>query len=117
LPSARLLGDLGGRAQEGGAGDDTCERKDAREAPLLRHLRTRYFLSSGTTHDRETAAGTKTFPAELRALHLKHRLWLGPGGHDGRLWRAQLPAALAYAFPGQSLDSSAWTSSSATSNG
>jgi enterochelin esterase-like enzyme len=88
-----------------------------REAPLLRRLRTRCFLSSGTTHDRETAAGTKTFSAELRALHLKHRLWLGPGGHDGRLWRAQLPAALAYAFPGQSLDSSAWTSSSATSNG
>jgi glutaryl-CoA dehydrogenase (non-decarboxylating) len=83
LPSARLLGDLGGRAQEGGPGDDICEREDAREAPLLRRLRIRFFLSSGTMYDRETAAGTKTFSAELRAPHLKHRLWLGPGGHDG----------------------------------
>jgi hypothetical protein len=65
----------------------------------------------------ETAAGTKTFSAELRTLNLQHRLWFGPGGHDGRLWHAQLSAAIAYAFPGQSLDSSAWTSSSATSNG
>ena len=88
-----------------------------REAPLLRRLRTRIFLSSGTTHDRETAAGTRTFSAELRGLHLRQRLWLGAGGHDGRLWRAQLPAALAYAFPGQSLDSSTWTSSSPTSSG
>ena len=88
-----------------------------REAPLLRRLRTRIFLSSGTTHVRETAAGTRTFSAELRGLHLRHRLWLGAGGHDGRLWRAQLPAALAYAFPGQSLDSSTWTSSSPTSSG
>ena len=88
-----------------------------REAPLLRRLRTRIFLSCGTTHDRETAAGTKSFSVELRTLHLPHRLWLGPGGHDGRLWRAQLPAALAYAFPAGGLDSSAWTSSSPTSNG
>jgi len=87
------------------------------EAPLLRRLRTRIFLSSGTTHDRETAAGTRTFSAELRGLHLRHRLWLGPGGHDGRLWRAQLPAALAYALGSQSLDSSPWTSSSPTSSG
>lgn len=88
-----------------------------REAPLLRRLGTRIFLSSGTTHDRETAAGTRTFSKELRGLKLPHRLWLGPGGHDGRLWRAQLPAALAYALAGQSLDSSAWTSSSPTSSG
>ncbi len=88
-----------------------------REAPLLRRLRTRIFLSSGTTHDRETAAGTRTFSTELRGLRLGHRLWLAPGGHDGRLWRSQLPAALGYALAGQSLDSSAWTSSSPTSSG
>jgi enterochelin esterase-like enzyme len=87
------------------------------EAPLLRRLRTRFFLSCGTTRDRVTAAETKTFSLELRALHLPHRLWLGPGGHDGRLWRAQLPAALAYAFPAGNLDSPAWTSNSPTSNG
>jgi hypothetical protein len=35
---------------------------------------------------------------ELRSLGLAHRLWLAPGGHDGKLWRAQLPAALTYAL-------------------
>jgi enterochelin esterase-like enzyme len=88
-----------------------------REAPLLHGLGTRFFLSSGTTRDRATAAGAKAFSEELRTLRLPHRLWLGPGGHDGRLWRAQLPAALAYAFPTENLDSSAWTSSSPTSSG
>jgi enterochelin esterase-like enzyme len=88
-----------------------------REATLLRRLRTRIYLSCGTTHDRATAAGTKAFSVELRGLHLPHRLWLGPGGHDGRLWRAQLPAALTYAFRSGDLDSSAWTSSSPTSSG
>jgi enterochelin esterase-like enzyme len=87
----------------------------AREAPSLRRLGTRVFLSSGTTHDRLTAAGTRAFSSELRTLHLPHRLWLGPGGHDGRLWRAQLPAALAYALR-VPLDSVAWTSSSPTSS-
>jgi enterochelin esterase-like enzyme len=89
----------------------------SREAPLLHRLRTRLFLSCGTTHDRTTAAETKAFASELRTLHLPHRLWLGPGGHDGRLWRAQLPVALAYAFPSGRLDSAAWTSSSPTSSG
>jgi enterochelin esterase-like enzyme len=88
-----------------------------REASLLRRLRTRIFLSSGTTRDRVTAAGTKAFSSELRGLRLPHRLWLGAGGHDGRLWRAQLPAALAYAFRAGDLDSPAWTSSSPTSSG
>jgi enterochelin esterase-like enzyme len=87
------------------------------EAPLLRRLGTRFFLSSGTTHDRATAAETKAFSVELRGLGLRHRLWLAPGDHDGRLWRAQLPAALAYAFANENLDSSAWTSSSPTSSG
>lgn len=69
-----------------------------REAPLLRRLGTRFFLSCGTTLDRQTAEETKTFSLELRRLGLPHRLWLAPGGHDGRLWRRQLPAALAYAL-------------------
>ncbi|MGE5272646.1 MAG: alpha/beta hydrolase [Verrucomicrobiota bacterium] len=87
------------------------------ESRLLHRLGTRFFLSSGTIHDRQTAAATKTFSAELRTLRLPHRLWLAPGGHDGRLWRSQLPAALAYAFPTENLDSTAWTSSSPTSSG
>lgn len=70
-----------------------------REAPLLRRLGTRFFLSSGTTHDRVTAAGTRRFARELATLRLPYRLVLEPGGHDGRFWRRQLPAALEYAEP------------------
>jgi enterochelin esterase-like enzyme len=71
-----------------------------REARLLRALGTRVFLSSGTTHDRETAAGTKAFAGELRALRIPHELVLAPGGHNGSFWRRELPAALAYALHG-----------------
>jgi enterochelin esterase-like enzyme len=67
-----------------------------REAPLLRRLGTRFFLSCGATRDRLNA--TSSFGAELASLRLPVRVWLGPGGHDGKLWRAQLPAALEYAL-------------------
>jgi enterochelin esterase-like enzyme len=69
-----------------------------REAPLLGRLRTRFFLSCGT-RDRITALGTETFARELSSLRVAHRLWLGPGGHDGRFWSSQLTPALTYAFP------------------
>jgi len=69
------------------------------EAPLLRRLGTRFFLSSGTVHDRAGAGAVRAFAAELRRLRMPVRVWLEPGGHDGALWRAQLPAALASAFP------------------
>ena len=67
-------------------------------APLLRRLRTRFFLSCGATHDRVTASFARAFDRELSALRLRHRLLLLPGGHNGKFWRAQLPAALEYAF-------------------
>jgi enterochelin esterase-like enzyme len=69
-----------------------------REAPFLRALGTRFFLSCGTTRDRATARNTRAFSRELRSLGLAHELWLAPGGHDGRLWRRQLPAALLFAL-------------------
>jgi enterochelin esterase-like enzyme len=69
-----------------------------REAVRLRSLGTRVFLSCGTTRDRVTARETKAFAGELRSLGIRHELWLAPGGHDGALWRRQLPAALAYAL-------------------
>jgi enterochelin esterase-like enzyme len=71
-----------------------------REAPLLRRLGTRFFVSSGTTRDRESARAARAYAAELEALGLPHRLWLGPGGHDGRFWRSQLRPALRYALVG-----------------
>lgn len=69
-----------------------------REAPLLRSLGTRFFLSAGSTRDRATARNTKAFSDELRALGLSHELWLAPGGHDGDFWRRQLPFALRFAL-------------------
>ena len=69
------------------------------EAPQLRRLGVRFFLSCGSTHDRGNLAFTLAFDRVLNGLGLRHRLWLGPGGHDGRFWRKQLPAALQYAFP------------------
>jgi enterochelin esterase-like enzyme len=69
-----------------------------REAPLLRDLRTRFFLSSGT-RDRATARATESFARELSSLRIVHRLWLGPGGHNGRFWSSQLAPALRYALP------------------
>jgi enterochelin esterase-like enzyme len=68
------------------------------EAPLLRRLGTRFFLSCGASADRVTARETRAFSLELRALRLPHTLWLAPGGHDGALWRRQLPSALTYAL-------------------
>jgi enterochelin esterase-like enzyme len=69
-----------------------------RDAPLLRRLGTRFYLSCGT-HDRKTAALAVAFAGELDLLRLPHRLSLAPGGHNGRFWRSQLPTALRYAFP------------------
>jgi enterochelin esterase-like enzyme len=69
-----------------------------REAPLLRRLGTRFFLSCGSTHDRITAGWTRRYAGLLSTLGLRHRLWLGPGGHDGRFWRSQLGPALEYAL-------------------
>ena len=68
------------------------------DARLLRSLGTRFFLSCGTTRDRATARDTRAFSRELRSLGLPHELWLAPGGHDGSLWRRQLPAALLFAL-------------------
>ena len=69
-----------------------------REAARVRRLGVRFFLSCGSTHDRATAAGTRAFARLLTTLRLPHRLWLGPGGHDGRFWRSQLVPALEYAL-------------------
>ena len=71
-------------------------RDDAR---LLRGIGTRFYLSSGSTADRKTAAAAVRFAGELDALRLPHVLYLRPGGHDSRFWRSQLPEALRYALP------------------
>jgi enterochelin esterase-like enzyme len=67
------------------------------EAPLLQRLGTRFFLSAGTG-DRADLRAARSFAADLGSLQLPHRLWLGRGSHNGRLWRAQLVPALEYAL-------------------
>jgi enterochelin esterase-like enzyme len=68
------------------------------ESRRLRRLGTRFFLSSGTTHDHTSANRAIDFARELASLRLPHELVLRPGGHDGAFWREQLPAALAFAL-------------------
>ncbi len=69
-----------------------------REARLLRRLRVRFFLSSGT-RDRAAVRETESFARELFSLRIAHRLWLGLGGHNGRFWRSQFAPAISYALP------------------
>lgn len=68
------------------------------ESRQLHRLGTRFFLSSGTTHDHTSAARAIDFAQELASLRLQHELVLMPGGHNGAFWRAQLPAALRFAL-------------------
>jgi enterochelin esterase-like enzyme len=70
-----------------------------RLASRLRRIGTRFFLSSGTTLDPFSAPRTRAYSNLLFTLGLPHILRLFPGGHDARVWRTQLPAALSYAFP------------------
>jgi enterochelin esterase-like enzyme len=72
-----------------------------REAPLLRSLGTRFFVSCGSTHDLGNAVLALAFAVRLSALRLPHLLWLRPGGHDGAFWRAQLPEALLFGLTGR----------------
>ena len=53
------------------------------------------------THDLGNAAFALAFAAHLSVLRLPHLLWLRPGAHDGKFWRAQLPEALLYGLSGR----------------
>ena len=72
-----------------------------RDAAALRASHVRIYLSVGSTHDRWTEERTLAFADELSALRVPFRQWLAPGGHDGRFWRRQLPAALVFAVETQ----------------
>jgi enterochelin esterase-like enzyme len=71
-----------------------------KEAPMLRKLGTRFYLSSGSTKDAPTAHLAENFSRVLAGLHLPYELWVRPGGHNGKFWRAQLGPALRYALAG-----------------
>jgi enterochelin esterase-like enzyme len=70
----------------------------AEESRELHALGTRFFLSSGTTHDRWSAGQAAGFARELASLRLPYELVLKPGGHNGAFWRAQLGSALRFAL-------------------
>jgi len=67
------------------------------ERRVLRRDGVRFFLSAGT-RDRGVVRDTRVFAAELRRLGLRMHVVVRPGGHNGRFWRAQLPAALEFAL-------------------
>jgi len=67
-----------------------------RERSTLRRLGTSIYLSCGT-RDAAALRDTRRFARELADLGVTHSLVVRPGDHGGRFWRAQLPAALAYA--------------------
>ena len=68
------------------------------KAALLRRLRTRFFVSCGSD-DPGNLRRSIDFARLLSALGVRDRTFFGAGGHNGRFWEAQLPAALRYAFP------------------
>ena len=68
------------------------------EATRLRRQRTRFFLSCGS-RDPVNLLRSIQFARLLAGLGVRHRTFFAAGGHDGRFWQAQLPAALHYAFP------------------
>ena len=69
-----------------------------REAGLLRMLRTRFFLSCGRK-DPGNLLRSINFARVLASIDVRHRTFFAAGGHNGRFWETQLPAALHYAFP------------------
>jgi hypothetical protein len=69
-----------------------------REAPGVRRVRLRFFLSTGGGHGPVARRWTFEFARELTALRITHRLWTLPHGQK-HFGRAQLPAALTYAEP------------------
>ena len=66
------------------------------EAPLLRRLHTRFFLSTGPGHGRVSAAATVRFARLLHALRLPYRLELLDRKPDA--WERQLVDGLRWAF-------------------
>lgn len=67
------------------------------QAPALRELGTRFFVSSGPAHSHWfKPAQTVRFAAELRTLRLSPRLQLVSSAHGE--WRAQLDAGLTWAL-------------------
>jgi len=68
-----------------------------REVPLLRRLRTHFYVSVGGNHAQVRRRWTLEYAALLGRLTLSHRLWLLPRSERGNFWRATLPSALVYA--------------------
>jgi enterochelin esterase-like enzyme len=70
------------------------------EAPLLRTLGTRFYVSVGGNHAQVLRRWSLAFDALVVRLGLPHDLWLLPPAERGHFWRATVPSALAYAASG-----------------
>jgi hypothetical protein len=70
------------------------------EAPLLRRLGTRLYVSVGGNHAQIRRSWTIEYATLLTRLRLRHRLWLLPRSERGNFWRATMPSALIYAGSG-----------------
>jgi hypothetical protein len=71
-----------------------------REAPALRRVAVRFYISAGGNHGRVLRRFSVAFAWQLRVLHLAHELRLLPKESRGHFWRLTLPSALAYAVAG-----------------
>jgi enterochelin esterase-like enzyme len=69
-----------------------------REAARLRRVHVRFFLSTGFNHGGIFRRWTFGFAHELQTLGIQHRVWASRRPDGGRYLRAQLPAALEFAF-------------------
>jgi enterochelin esterase-like enzyme len=66
-----------------------------REAPLLRGLGTRFFLSSGTTHDRSSARAARSFAGQLSSFGIPHDSGSAPAGTTAVFGRRSCPRLFA----------------------
>lgn len=71
-----------------------------REAPLLRHDGTRFYVSVGGNHGDVMTRYSLAFARELRALRLRSELWRLPPADRGHFWSSTFPSALVYAGAG-----------------
>ena len=72
----------------------------SREAPMLRQLGTRFYVSVGGNHGQVLRRWSLAFDALVRRLGLQHELWVPPSADRGHFWRATVPSALNYAAIG-----------------
>lgn len=83
-----------------------------RDAPALRSVGTRFFISAGGNHGAVLAQWSVDFAREVRSLGLRVGLWRLPPADAGHFWRSTFAPALLFA--GEAFAASGHWSSSPT---